>query len=74
MAGVGVRPQGGEREPARFSTTDLSQVNTPPPQSYHPEKGVEGIGRVQEIALTCLPTTRPPIFGDPQSGWDAEKG
>ena len=75
MAGWGSDARAERGSLSRFSSTDLSQVTPPdpPPASYHPEKGVEGIVRVQEIALACLPRTRPPLLGDPQSGWDAEK-
>ena len=76
MAGWGSDARAERGSLSRFSSTDLSQVTlppAPPPASYHPEKGVEGIVRVQEIALACLPPTRPPLLGDPQSGWDAEK-
>ena len=81
MAGWGSDARAERGSLSRFSSTDLSQVAAPPgapppappPASYHPEKGVEGIVRVQEIALACLPPTRPPLLGDPQSGWDAEK-
>lgn len=71
-AWAGTQKSSGSREHAHlFSSTALGQV-TPAPMLPSRE-GCGGNGILQGIALACLPLRSPPL-GDPQTGWDAEKG